>query len=53
MKERIVDLLVVRLFEDLLPDYQIQNMGDTRIDKYLETQADIKELAVKIETVLK
>ncbi len=36
IKERIVDKFVSANFNDILPDYFIQNFGDTTIDKYLE-----------------
>lgn len=44
LKERIVDKMVFLLFGDLLPDYQIQNMGDTVIDDLLKNKDDIANL---------
>ncbi len=44
LKERIVDKMVFILFGDLLPDYQIQNMGDTIIDGYLKNTTDLGNL---------
>lgn len=40
-KERIVDTFVYSMFKEFLPGYQIQNMGDSKIDTYLR---DIKSL---------
>lgn len=44
LKERIVDAIVFLLFNDLLPEYKIQNMGDTKIDDYLKDKTDINNL---------
>lgn len=44
LKERIVDTFVALSFKKYLPDYKIQDMGDRRIDKYLKTKEDIKDL---------
>lgn len=44
LKERVVDTFVYLMFKDQLPQYRIQNMGDTRIDNYLKELKDIKTL---------
>lgn len=38
-KERLVDLIVLKKFDDILPDYQIQSFGDSRIDPYITSEA--------------
>lgn len=44
LKERIVDKIVFLLFNDILPEYRIQNMGDSYIDDYLKDKSDIENL---------
>jgi hypothetical protein len=44
LKERIVDTFVFLMFQEKLPEYKIQNMGDTTIDKYLNKKKDIESL---------
>ena len=44
LKERIVDTFVYLMFQEKLPEYEIQNMGDANIDKHLNTKKDIKSL---------
>ncbi|MEM9928535.1 MAG: hypothetical protein AAF840_01825, partial [Bacteroidota bacterium] len=44
MKERLVDTIVYLLFNDLLPNYKIQNMGETRLDEFIKQQEDLVEL---------
>ncbi|MBO6515042.1 MAG: hypothetical protein JJ975_00645 [Bacteroidia bacterium] len=44
MKERVVDTFVYLMFKDKLPEYKIQNMGNTEIDSYLKTKADLASL---------
>ena len=34
-KERLVDLVVVQHFDTFIPEYKLQNIGDTTIDKFL------------------
>lgn len=53
LKERIVDQLVVVYCNKWLPDYRVQNMGETRIDPYLETRRDAKQLKENVATILK
>lgn len=43
-KERIVDTFVFLMFKDQLPDYRIQNMGDPKIDTYLDSKQKINTL---------
>ena len=43
-KERIVDTFVYLMFQEKLPEYKIQSMGDDEIDKYLGKQDDIRSL---------
>lgn len=44
LKERIVDTFVYLMFKEKLPEYKIQNMGDKKIDKYLNKKEDIDSL---------
>lgn len=44
LKERLVDTFVYLMFKEQLPEYKIQNMGDTSIDQYLKNKDDIKLL---------
>ena len=44
LKERIVDRFVFLMFQDDLPNYKVQNMGDVAIDEYLQRAADIAQL---------
>ncbi|MEM9822341.1 MAG: hypothetical protein AAF985_14760 [Bacteroidota bacterium] len=53
LKERIVDLYVQLNFHKELPDYRIQNMGDKRIDQYLNKKKQLKHLHQIIETFMK
>ena len=43
-KERIVDTFVYLMFKDQLSDYSIQNMGDPKIDSYLDSKQKINTL---------
>ncbi len=49
LKERIVDTFVLLQFQDLLPDYRMQSMGDQRLDRVLASQDDLSDLAKIIE----
>ena len=54
LKERLVDTFVYLTFKDELPEYRIQDMGDTSIDTYLKTKGDIASLnAILIEFMKK
>lgn len=44
LKERIVDTFVSLACGQYLPDYRIQEMGENRIDPYLQTTEDLKRL---------
>ncbi|MBO0322414.1 hypothetical protein J0X14_08905 [Muricauda sp. CAU 1633] len=44
LKERIVDIFVYLMFQEKLPEYKIQTMGDANIDKYLNKKEDIESL---------
>ncbi|MFV1884140.1 MAG: hypothetical protein ACMZ7B_06625 [Balneola sp.] len=44
LKERIIDTFVHLNFKDQLPDYCIQNMGDTRLDSLLSEKKDLIHL---------
>ena len=44
LKERIVDTFVYLMFKEKLPEYKIQNMGDNKIDNYLNKKEDIDYL---------
>ncbi len=52
LKERLVDTFVHLLFQDELPEYTVQNMGDTRLDLYLKSEMDIKELPAILSELL-
>lgn len=52
LKERIVDSFVFLNFKTYLPDYQIQEMGETRIDPYLKTKSDLQNLNRFVELVM-
>jgi hypothetical protein len=44
-KERIVDTFVYLMFKEKLPNYKIQNIGDTKIDKYINERKHINTLS--------
>lgn len=44
MKERIVDTFVSLMFKEKLPNYRIQNMGDSSLDDRLRRKEDLKNL---------
>ncbi|RKE04875.1 hypothetical protein [Marinifilum flexuosum] len=44
LKERLVDTFVYLMFKEELPEYTIQNMGNTKIDKYIKKEKDIGSL---------
>ncbi|MEM6343575.1 MAG: hypothetical protein AAF927_06825 [Bacteroidota bacterium] len=48
LKEKIVDTIVYLLFQESLPDYQIQNMGPTAIDGQFNEAADLAGLQATI-----
>ena len=49
LKERIVDTIAYLMFREFLPDYKIQNMGNTNIDDFLNKRKDIDELDSIVE----
>lgn len=53
LKERLVDTFVYLMFKEELPDYQIQNMGDKNIDRYLSTKKDIASLNSTLKEFIK
>ncbi len=53
MKERIVDKMVDTFFQDQLPNYRVQEMGENRIDRYLKTQKDFQQLDKWVVDILK
>ncbi len=53
LKERIVDTIVFLLFGEQLPEYRVQNMGETEIDQHLKQKTDLKKLDSIIEDYLK
>lgn len=53
LKERIVDLFVIKHFSELLPEYKLQNYGDKRIDNYLTGKNNFIDLPLIIETFIK
>ena len=52
LKERIVDTFVSLHFSELLPNYRIQNMGESRTDELLTTKVDLLQLDQIVEKVL-
>lgn len=44
LKERIIDTFVYLMFQEKLPEYEIQTMGDENIDTYLNKKTDIESL---------
>ncbi|MEO0504711.1 MAG: hypothetical protein AAF090_01070 [Bacteroidota bacterium] len=44
LKERLVDTFVYLQFKTQLPEYRIQNMGDTKLDDAVKNQEDIAQL---------
>lgn len=52
MKERIIDQFVSLNFQNLLPDYRIQNMGDNRIDPYLTDKESLTNLSEHVLEIL-
>lgn len=52
-KERIVDQLVVAYFKKWIPNYQVQNMGENRIDPFLKSRRDAKQLKAQVAKILK
>jgi hypothetical protein len=44
LKERLVDTFVYLMFEEKLPKYKVQDMGDRSIDNYLNKKKDIESL---------
>lgn len=53
LKERIVDTFVFLNFNQYLPNYQIQDMGETRPDQYLKMKMDLKNLNSFVEIIMK
>ncbi|MEM9024167.1 MAG: hypothetical protein AAGB22_10520, partial [Bacteroidota bacterium] len=53
LKERIVDTFVSLHFGRYLPEYRIQNLGDTRSDPYLKSPADFSRLDQIVARLLK
>lgn len=49
LKERIVDKITYIMFSEFLPEYKVQNMGDTEIDDFLRLREDINELDSIVE----
>ncbi|MEM6380399.1 MAG: hypothetical protein AAF705_19575 [Bacteroidota bacterium] len=52
-KERVVDQYVLLSFGKKLPQYRLQNMGETRIDTYLKNKKSLRYLNQHIEQLLK
>lgn len=53
LKERIVDTFVFLNFNQYLPDYRIQDMGEKRPDQYLKTKINLKDLSNFVEIIMK
>lgn len=52
LKERIVDTFVSLACGEYLPDYRIQEMGENRIDPYLQTTEDLKRLDAIVAEIM-
>ena len=52
LKERIVDTFVYLMFKEKLPEYKIQDMGDNKIDKYLNKKEDINSLNATVSELV-
>lgn len=52
LKERIVDQFVLLSFGDYLPEYRVQNMGENRPDRHLQSKDDLLELTAIVERML-
>ncbi|MEE9364594.1 MAG: hypothetical protein V3U92_18495 [Cellulophaga sp.] len=53
LKERIVDTFVFLNFNQYLPHYRIQNMGEIGPDQYIKTKMDLKNLNSFVEIIMK
>ena len=53
LKERIVDQFVFQFFKDQLPNYRVQNMGEERIDPYVQDRQGFQKLDEWVKTILK
>ena len=42
LKERLVDTFVFLMFQEELPEYQIQDMGNSTMDKYFVSKESIE-----------
>jgi len=51
-KERIVDRFVLAYFRKWIPAYQVQEMGENRIDPYLQRKKDAKTLKAQVQQIL-
>jgi len=52
-KERLVDLICKNLFQDLLKEYTIQSIGDSKIDPFVSKKADIYNLPTQVEMFIR
>lgn len=52
LKERIVDTFVYLMFGEKLPEYMIQQMGDRKIDAYLNKKEDIDSLNAIVAEIM-
>lgn len=52
LKERIVDRFVLAYFRKWIPSYRVQEMGEDRIDPFLQKKKDAKVLKSKVKQVL-
>ncbi|MEQ9300926.1 MAG: hypothetical protein RIF33_20295 [Cyclobacteriaceae bacterium] len=53
LKERIVDTFVHLNFQDQLPEYRIQQMGDERFGEYVRTREQLSELRSIVESFMR
>lgn len=52
LKERIVDHIVLLRFGEQLPEYNLQEMGETRIDDYLTDKDSIQKLDEFVQEIM-
>ncbi|MEM9549452.1 MAG: hypothetical protein AAGA77_26010 [Bacteroidota bacterium] len=52
LKERIVDTFVKLTFGTFLPKYRVQDMGESRSDRFLNARSDLIDLDQKVQQIL-
>jgi len=52
LKERIVDQFVLLNFQEYLPEYRVQDMGDYRADQFMQSKEDLQHLHQTLQNAL-